>query len=342
MTEQHDRWKTLEIRQPDQVPAATPLSWLAEKESDHAQRLFRNLLPVDRFPNAERGTADDALAVLALRESIRRDVEHGTGNRIHEAMTLGATWTQVAAALDIEAGQARELLRAYADGQRRLWVGYEQEGIKPFGFSADQHAAVLALCELGDDEDYSDAATADAVMPRDPVELEERIAADNEEQHDATEPVKESTLRYAEELRSKPGTASADGHAGWECGAGASLIVEASTPGPGKLGTHHGVIYACAGHQAAAVERITASGYEVDPRPAPPGHRWNPWPCGHVTAHDAAALAALAQQEREEIGREILRGDPDERYGLPVSADSEGWDPDDPYGDVAEYERKYD
>jgi hypothetical protein len=178
MTDQHDHWEALEIRRPDDVPSATPLSWLAAKESDHAQRLFRNLLPVDRFPDAERGSADDALAVLALRESIRRDVEHGRGNRIHEAMTLGATWTQVSAALDVDPGQARALLREYADGQRRLWVGYEEEGIKPFGFSADQHTAALALCELGDDEDYADAATADASTPRDPVELEERIAAD--------------------------------------------------------------------------------------------------------------------------------------------------------------------
>ncbi|MEV8590877.1 hypothetical protein AB0424_28455 [Streptomyces sp. NPDC051180] len=107
--------------------------------------------------------------------------------------------------------------------------------------------------------------------------------------------VKESTRRYAEELRSTPGTASADGHTGWECDEGASLIVEANTPGPGMLGTHHGVIYACAAHRDAAVERITDGGYDVDPRPAPPGHRWNPWPCGHVTARNAS-LASLAEQ----------------------------------------------
>ncbi|MGW0566119.1 hypothetical protein [Streptomyces tauricus] len=114
-----------------------------------------------------------------------------------------------------------------------------------------------------------------------------------ETQQDARGPVKESTRRYAEELRNNPGAASADGHTGWECNAGASLIVEASTPGPGKLGTHHGVIYACARHREASVERITGAGYEVDPQPAPPGHRHSPWPCGHVTAYDTKALAAL-------------------------------------------------
>jgi hypothetical protein len=152
MTDQHDHWEGLEIRQPGDVPSATPLSWLAAKESDHAQRLFNNMLPLDRFPNADRGTAADALAVLALRESMRRELEYGTGNRIHEALKLGATWGQVAVALDVDPGGARELLRAYADGQRHLWLGYEEERIKPFGFSADQHTAALALCELDDDE----------------------------------------------------------------------------------------------------------------------------------------------------------------------------------------------
>ena len=156
-TDQYAHWKSLEIRRPDDVPAATPLSWVTEKESDHAQRLFRNALPIDRFPNADRGTAADALAVLALREAVRRDVECGRGNRVHEALTLGATWTQVAAALDIPVDEARALLREYADGQRNLWLGYEAERIKPFGFDTDQHAAALALCELGDDETVAGA-----------------------------------------------------------------------------------------------------------------------------------------------------------------------------------------
>ncbi|MDX2872008.1 hypothetical protein PV443_43920 [Streptomyces scabiei] len=178
MTEQRDQWDALEIRRPGDVPVPTPLTWQIEKQNKHSDRLMNNMLPADFPYEVERGTADDALAVLALRESIRRDIEHGTGNRVHEALTLGATWRQVATALDLAPGQAREVLRAYADGQRRMWVRNEEDGIKPFGFSADQYAAVLALCELGDDEDYSDVATADASMPRDPVELEERIAAD--------------------------------------------------------------------------------------------------------------------------------------------------------------------
>ncbi|MDW8803717.1 hypothetical protein P1P68_02555, partial [Streptomyces scabiei] len=141
--------QALTVRRPADVPAATPLSWLAEKETEYALRLFNNVLPVDRFPDADRGDAGDA---LALGESIRRDVEYGRGSRVHQALTLGATWSQVAAALDVTPEDARTVLRAYADGQHQLWLGYEKEGVKPFGFDADQHAAALALLDLGDDE----------------------------------------------------------------------------------------------------------------------------------------------------------------------------------------------
>ncbi|MGA5486677.1 hypothetical protein ACPCK1_02750 [Streptomyces pseudogriseolus] len=128
-------------------------------------------------------------------------------------------------------------------------------------------------------------------------ELEARRLAEHQPaagaRQDEVWPVKEDTRRYAAELRAAPGQAAADGHTGWDCGAGAQLLVSATTPGPGALGTHHGTIYACPVHQGAALQRITGAGYEADPQPAPPGHRWNPWPCGHVTAHDRDALTAL-------------------------------------------------
>jgi hypothetical protein len=111
--------------------------------------------------------------------------------------------------------------------------------------------------------------------------------------------VKDTTARYAVELRLNPGQASCDGHAGWTCDAGASMNVEAVTPGPGRLGTLHGVIYVCPEHRAAAEERITGSGYGPQPEPAPAGARWNPWPCGHVTAYSTQALAALTGQNED-------------------------------------------
>lgn len=85
----------------------------------------------------------------------------------------------------------------------------------------------------------------------------------------------------------------ADGRTGWTCDTGASLIIEAMTPGPGRLGTLHAVIYVCPEHQAAAEARITAAGYDAEVREAPPGHRWDPWPCGHTTAFKSKALPAL-------------------------------------------------
>jgi hypothetical protein len=55
------------------------------------------------------------------------------------------------------------------------------------------------------------------------------------------------------------------------------------------------VIYVCTEHQAAAEERIGGAGYEPLVDPAPPRHRSDPWPCGHVTAYNPAALTALSK-----------------------------------------------
>ncbi|MFE9783649.1 hypothetical protein ACFYPA_36590 [Streptomyces sp. NPDC005775] len=145
--------QTLAVRRPDDVPATAPLSWVVEQHARHADRLMNNALPADFPHEVERGDAGDALAVLALRESIRREMEHGRGNRVHEALTLGATWSQVAAALDVRVSEARALLRAYADGQQRLYRSGVADGqARPFGLDEEQHAAVVALIELGDEE----------------------------------------------------------------------------------------------------------------------------------------------------------------------------------------------
>lgn len=36
------------------------------------------------------------------------------------------------------------------------------------------------------------------------------------------------------------------------------------------------------------------AGYEPETRPAPPSHRWDPWPCGQVTSFSVEAIEALA------------------------------------------------
>lgn len=150
MTTQHRRWETLHVLQPDQVPASIPFSWIAEKESRHSDLVFNSQMPADFPYEIERGTAEDALAVLALREAMYRQIEFGRGNRVHEAVQMGATWEQVGTALDMRPEEARQLLRRHAEGQRNLWLKYEAEGVKPIGFSADQYAAALELCDRVD------------------------------------------------------------------------------------------------------------------------------------------------------------------------------------------------
>lgn len=85
-----------------------------------------------------------------------------------------------------------------------------------------------------------------------------------------------------------------DGHTGWDCPTGASLIAEITGPGLGTLPAHHGVIYVCPDHQAQAEARITTMEYTPRTYPAGPSHQWDPWPCGHITTsgQDGDLLAA--------------------------------------------------
>ncbi|NEB60342.1 hypothetical protein G3I61_11470 [Streptomyces diastaticus] len=151
-TDAYKDWQALQVRRPDDLPPAVPLAWQVEKHSEHGQRLSNRRLPADFPHEVERGTAADALASLALGEAIRRTALHYRPSTVHEALELGATWNEVAAALDCTPDEARDVLRAYADGQRHLYEGYESEGRRPIGFTAEQHREACALTELADDE----------------------------------------------------------------------------------------------------------------------------------------------------------------------------------------------
>ncbi|MFF0361572.1 hypothetical protein [Streptomyces fungicidicus] len=94
------------------MPPFTSLSRLAEQRAAHDARLMNNRLPADHPHPVERGTAGDALAGLALGEAVRRHVKHEHGTRVREALELGASWSEVAAALDVSPDDARALLRA--------------------------------------------------------------------------------------------------------------------------------------------------------------------------------------------------------------------------------------
>ncbi|MFE9793517.1 hypothetical protein ACFYRL_17465 [Streptomyces goshikiensis] len=135
--DQYARWQKLAIRRPEDVPPATPLSWQMEKRDQHATGT----------------TADDALAVLALQESIRRTALSGRGVWLRDLMERGGCWDEAAAALGVEADEARELLCVWARGQHDLYRSDIQERRPhPLGLDIDAYAAALALCEMHDEE----------------------------------------------------------------------------------------------------------------------------------------------------------------------------------------------
>ncbi|MCX4482157.1 hypothetical protein OOK44_38115 [Streptomyces cellulosae] len=185
MTTDQARGERLEIRRPGDVPPFTALSRLVEQRAGHDDRLMNNRLPADHPHPVERGTAADALAGLALGEAVRRRIADEHGSRMREALELGATWSEVAAALDVAPDDARELLRAWAEGQHRLYRGDVTEGRpRPLGLDDDAHAAVLALCAL--DDETAAAAAVDAS----PVPAPVRLAPDDgsgEGWHDAAD-----------------------------------------------------------------------------------------------------------------------------------------------------------
>ncbi|MEV4743555.1 hypothetical protein [Streptomyces sp. NPDC049555] len=151
-TDAYHHWQELQVSRPGDVPPATPLTWLAQKHQQHADRLTDRLLPAGAPHDAAPATAADALAVLALREAVYREMEHGRGMYLFDALRLGATWNEAAAALDLTPDQARDVLRAWAEGQRHLYAASEERGEQPLGLGPQEHAAVLALTGLADDE----------------------------------------------------------------------------------------------------------------------------------------------------------------------------------------------
>ncbi|MFF9687050.1 hypothetical protein [Streptomyces sp. NPDC014623] len=155
-TSLYERWKSLAVRRPDDIPATTSLAWHIEKFAEHDSRLTNNALPAGSPCGAGRSGVVDALAAIALRESMRRHVERERGGRIREAIELGATWNEVATALGVTSADARHALRTWADARRRLDRRDIEHALgDSLGLDPEQYAAVLALEQLGDDERMS-------------------------------------------------------------------------------------------------------------------------------------------------------------------------------------------
>jgi hypothetical protein len=85
---------------------------------------------------------------------MRRDIEDGCAVRVLAASELGATWREVAAAVDLGTDDARALLRGWAAGQAALHE--EAGGLDPGngllpGLSPEDHEAVLRHLAPADD-----------------------------------------------------------------------------------------------------------------------------------------------------------------------------------------------
>lgn len=146
----HEEWRARVIRRPGDVGYGVLLPWLAEKYFAHHHRLVDRHLPSGCHPG-ETATADDALAVLALGESMHRMLFRDRSWFVHDAMAWGATWNEVAGALDVTTGRARSVLRSYAETQRELYEETERTGDRPLGYSAEKYRSALALIRLADD-----------------------------------------------------------------------------------------------------------------------------------------------------------------------------------------------
>ncbi|MEU0377078.1 hypothetical protein ABZ093_07225 [Streptomyces cyaneofuscatus] len=147
----YQHWKGKAVRRPDDVTTTTPLTWQVEKYGEAERRLTGRHLPPSAHATG-RATAADALAKLALGESIRRTVLRYRGGTVHAALELGATWAEVATALGGTPDEARAALRLYAEEQRKRYEDDRMAGQNPTGLSPEQYRSVLGLAELTDHE----------------------------------------------------------------------------------------------------------------------------------------------------------------------------------------------
>ena len=93
-------------------------------------------------------SVDEHLEVLATGEIVARDYRHPAN--VARALEAGATWEQVAAALDCHEAQARQDYRNWAEGQFRLWAGEYGDGGK-FGMNDAEYAEALARADAAAD-----------------------------------------------------------------------------------------------------------------------------------------------------------------------------------------------
>ncbi|WP_319054778.1 hypothetical protein, partial [Streptomyces europaeiscabiei] len=132
-------WTSLQpITRPGDVPMRTPIAWVENRRGDHSLALLLSDSAPDRYGPT------DALACLALGEAIRTQLGHYRGSLVHDARRRGASWRQIADALDTGVPAVQQLLRDWAAGQHRLYQAEPVAG-RRLGLTAAEHQAVLDL-----------------------------------------------------------------------------------------------------------------------------------------------------------------------------------------------------
>jgi hypothetical protein len=120
-------------------------------QRDLSARALATLKARGEYDPARHGSDDYApltlsehLEVLANGEVVARVYRHPA--QVDHAVRAGATWEQIAEAIGSSEAQARQDYRGWAEGQHRLWVGYEGR----FGMDDAEYAAALTrAAEVG-------------------------------------------------------------------------------------------------------------------------------------------------------------------------------------------------
>jgi hypothetical protein len=82
-------------------------------------------------------TATEHLEILAAGEMLARYYRHPA--LVHQAVTAGASWSQIAEATGSDEATVRQAYREWADGQHRLYADFEGQ----FGMDDADHTAAI-------------------------------------------------------------------------------------------------------------------------------------------------------------------------------------------------------
>ncbi|MDP9843402.1 hypothetical protein [Streptosporangium lutulentum] len=127
------------------VPVSRQLERYNELAAQNASARARvELVARGAYDPARHGTGDrpaltvaEHIELLALAECIARTVRHPAN--IHHALLAGATWADIALAVDSDESAVRRDYRQWADDQYDLHRHYPN-----LGMTADEHAAATA------------------------------------------------------------------------------------------------------------------------------------------------------------------------------------------------------